>query len=378
MKILLVSHSNFVGGAELCFIEILQSLDSSGENKIFAVFPSIKGSLKEMCKSYCKEVFTQYLPFWTYDGVRISFIKKLSQFISLVSSVRKAHQLIRRIDPDLIITNTSVIPQYAIASKLSRSKHIWFIHELVDEDFGQHFVFGKQFSKWMIGYLSDKVVTNSLFVNSRYISIVKDSKLVMLYQPVSLNYIQIEETIIDKPILELLIIGKVCDFKGQHEAILACNELLRRGVCFRLTIVGTASETYIDYLRGLMLDGVSDFVNFVPFTNKPEHYYQLADIVLVCSRCEALGRITIEAMKMGLPVLASDKGGNIELIRNGVTGYLYKYGNPVDLADKIMILEDSLKRKKIGRNGKEFANKQFNMNNFSKEFESLIQSILNK
>ena len=201
-KILLVSHSNYLGGAELCFYETLKVLHDTGEYDITAVFPKQKGQLKEKCNLYCRSTYDLYLPTWMDSGQRLSFVEKCQRLIQIVNSTIKALKLIKFINPELVITNTSLIPQFAFASKIHTAKHIWFIHELVDEDFGYHFIYGKWLSRKLTGCLSDKVITNSKFVNSRYESFVKHEKLVMLYQPVEIKVEQ-KDVMSESNILEL-------------------------------------------------------------------------------------------------------------------------------------------------------------------------------
>ena len=56
---------------------------------------------------------------------------------------------------------------------------------------------------------------------------------------------------------------------------------------------------------------------------------------------EPLGRVIFESQLFGIPVLASDSGGNTELIKDGVTGYLYKLGNVNELASQILKVKDN-------------------------------------
>ncbi len=370
-KILLISHSNSLGGAELCFIETIKALQLK-QYEIHAVFPSIKGELKSICEPLCKSSSTQYLPSWIEEGEKYPLNTKFKLLINIIVSIRKSIKLINQIKPDIIITNTSVMPQYGIAAKLTHKKHIWFIHELVDEDFGCHFIFGKNLSKKTISYCSETIITNSNFVNRRYILFVKKEKLKMLYQPVEITFPIEDITKKSNNRLSLLIIGKVSEFKGQREAILACKELNKQGIDFNLLIVGAQPSTYLDELKSLVIEDLTDKVEFIPFTSTPSIYYQQSDIVLVCSRCEALGRITIEAMKMGLPVIASNQGGNLELIQNGINGYTYELGKPIDLANKIILLKNIDIRKKMGDNGRRFANENFNFELYTKELNNIL------
>ncbi len=63
-------------------------------------------------------------------------------------------------------------------------------------------------------------------------------------------------------------------------------------------------------------------VAFVPFTGRALTFYSLASAAALPSRIEGLSQSLMEAMALGLPVLASAAGGNAELVRHGQTGLL--------------------------------------------------------
>jgi glycosyltransferase involved in cell wall biosynthesis len=68
----------------------------------------------------------------------------------------------------------------------------------------------------------------------------------------------------------------------------------------------------------------------------------------------------VEAMFSGLPVVASDIGGNSDAVVDGETGYLVETGNTVDLSLKLAdLINDSEKRVVFGENGRKKALKEF-------------------
>ena len=67
----------------------------------------------------------------------------------------------------------------------------------------------------------------------------------------------------------------------------------------------------------------------------PQWSSRQADAALMCSRKEACGRVTMEAMLPGTPVVGTDSGGTAELIRNGVDGFLYAPSDDAMLAEKL-------------------------------------------
>lgn len=62
------------------------------------------------------------------------------------------------------------------------------------------------------------------------------------------------------------------------------------------------------------------------------------DLELICSRSEAFGRVTIEAMLHSIPVIGANSGGTPELIIDKENGLLFQYGDIDELVDKIETL----------------------------------------
>lgn len=92
-----------------------------------------------------------------------------------------------------------------------------------------------------------------------------------------------------------------------------------------------------------------------------------ADLALLTSRSEGLSNTILEAMACGLPVLATDVGGNAELVNDGETGYLL----PVHEADPIAarvtkLLQDIPLAEKMGRRGREILEERYSL-------ESLVE-----
>jgi glycosyltransferase involved in cell wall biosynthesis len=75
--------------------------------------------------------------------------------------------------------------------------------------------------------------------------------------------------------------------------------------------------------------------------------YNAADAIVMSSKCEGLPMALLEAASMGLPAVATDVGGNSEIITDGVTGYLVSPGEPAELADalrRLMMISPACRR----------------------------------
>ena len=76
---------------------------------------------------------------------------------------------------------------------------------------------------------------------------------------------------------------------------------------------------------------------FEGFVGNVEDIYRKLDVLLMCSRAEAFGRVTIEAMLRKVPVIGFDSGGTSELIEDGVTGFKFKNYSEVENALGVLI-----------------------------------------
>jgi len=78
-------------------------------------------------------------------------------------------------------------------------------------------------------------------------------------------------------------------------------------------------------------------VKLVAHCNDMPAAYSLAALVVAPSLVpEGFGRVPVEAMAMGAPVIASRLGGFCETVRSGETGFLVLPGDPQELADAVM------------------------------------------
>ena len=103
-------------------------------------------------------------------------------------------------------------------------------------------------------------------------------------------------------------------------------------------------------------------------------WYRMADACAASSRSEGLPFNIVEAMHVGLPVIASAVKGHTDLIQNGDTGLLYPYGDAGACADRVrQVLEKSELREKLGSRAAEEAEK-YAMAAVRKNIEALYLS----
>jgi glycosyltransferase involved in cell wall biosynthesis len=163
---------------------------------------------------------------------------------------------------------------------------------------------------------------------------------------------------LDAPVLTL--VGQITPWKGQEEAIRALATVRRAHPTATLLIVGEAkfvsratrydNVAYVRRLEDLAAElGLEDAVRFLGERPDVAEILCAADVSLVPSWEEPFGRVVVEAMAMGLPVVATSVGGPAEVIDDGVDGVLVPPRRPDALADATArLLDDDAERGRIG------------------------------
>ena len=169
------------------------------------------------------------------------------------------------------------------------------------------------------------------------------------------------------------LIGRINASKGQYLLIEAMRILKERKMDIKAHLVGHAmDDEYLESLKRRVINyNLEEMVKFQGFTNEPANFMQACDVVLMTSKNETFGLVTIEAMRNGVAVIGSNSGGVLEIIEDKKTGLLFECGNHRDLADKIeKLYKDNNLREKLAQAGKEKAERSFNS---EKQFEKLSE-----
>jgi glycosyltransferase involved in cell wall biosynthesis len=132
----------------------------------------------------------------------------------------------------------------------------------------------------------------------------------------------------------MLSAGRVVKRKGYDYLIQAMPSLDRN---IHLLVLGDGPE--LPALKSLAAElGVDERVHFLGYISSDEEkfrYYSVCDLYVLSSLHEGMGIVVQEAMEFGLPVVATNHGGQVDLIKDGVNGILVPPGDPKALAEAI-------------------------------------------
>ncbi len=160
--------------------------------------------------------------------------------------------------------------------------------------------------------------------------------------------------------LEIVYAGVLIPRKGVHHLIRAFAQVAPEFPQARLAIIGrTENPAYAEELKSLVaelgLDGRVAFVEELPQADLAQRMRRGLVFVLP-SVSEGLGRVAIEAMATGMPVVGSRVGGIPEMVQDGVTGFLVPPGDEAALAERLRwVLEHPQEAEAMGCRAREFA-----------------------
>lgn len=380
MRIAWLSHTGASSaGAELAMLEAISCL-TERQVEIVGIVP-VYGPLSPLLEASGATVVAQSNAWWATPG-GTSILRLGRQAARSVArnvpALRGMSRLLREINPDLVVTNTLAIPLGAVAARNVGLPHVWYRHEFgrLDHDFRFHF--GEHATFAAIDRLSDLVIVNSRSVLEDAPGRRFRSKARLVTYAVVVPPLGPADGLRDG-LLRLVQVGRMAPSKGQKDAIRAAGDLRRRGIDVEIRFVGpTTWPRYSAELHALAAaEGVADLISISGFRPDPAEEVIQADVALTCSRLEAFGRTTVEAMKLGRAVIGARSAGTAELIRDGHTGFTYAPGDAAELASKIeLFARDRSLAPALGANAKSWAGQTFTAERYASELMEVFQEVL--
>lgn len=182
-----------------------------------------------------------------------------------------------------------------------------------------------------------------------------------------------EEYGIGGDVFVLLCASRFAHDKGHRYLVDAIAELKKiTGAKFKCVLAGDGPllEDVKTQVRTLALE---EDIIFTGFRSDIKNLYYGSDLYINSSEHEALSFLIIEALASGLPVIATDMGGNSDIINKETDcGILVKYDDPVELAEAIdRVIRNRELRDKLRENAFRTVDERFNIEKMSEETYNL-------
>ncbi len=179
------------------------------------------------------------------------------------------------------------------------------------------------------------------------------------------------------------VIGRFDPQKGQEHLLRALPAIRQRVPDVTVALMGeeTRGESgYGRYLQKLADElGVRAVVRVLPFTQEVPAFLQATDLIVLPSLSETYGYVLIEALAMGIPVVATEGGGVPEIVEEGRTGLLVPPADPEALASAVTrILTDNALREAMATAARETALSRFDLRRQADELATLLKKTLDE
>jgi glycosyltransferase involved in cell wall biosynthesis len=229
----------------------------------------------------------------------------------------------------------------------------------------------------ILGFRTDLVISNSSAV-AKFISQkegLKETKTHVIYNGIE-NFLGQGDT--QKGIfknadsIKLILVANVKPVKRTLDAVIALDRLVRDGHTVELALAGEKQDkNYVAEINAFIeKNSLTQSVHWLGQVSEPRRILKQADIGLLISESEGLSNTIMEYMQAGLPIIATDVGGNPELVTHDHNGVLIPKGDTVSLANAILRLSsDSELVKNFGRNGQLRIAQQFSVDAMIEQHE---------
>jgi glycosyltransferase involved in cell wall biosynthesis len=379
-NILFVSHTSELNGAERMLLDTIRGFDRRKFSPLLAV--PRPGRLTEAAGGAGIECLV--LPMkWTLTEATKVWKQPFSRLWNIGGACAAA-RLIRSRGISLVVTNTSAVWTGAYAARRMGVPHIWLIHEILD---GERpllkYVCGRKALVRRMIRLSDRIVANSeasvrAFAGSGK-SVVIGNGIAMPNGPApDISALRVS-LCIEPGVPVVGVVGKIYPGKGQMEAVLAADILRRARPGLRLLVVGAVDDArYHERIRETVGRlGLAQNVLLLGYRDDLEGILGLLDVLVVASSVDSLGRIALEAMAIGTPVVAVAKGGLPEVIKDGETGLLVESPEPGLLAAGIArLLDDPVLARRLGEGGRRFVAANYSPTGQVRKIERVLEECL--
>lgn len=373
VKILFVTHYTALYGANRSLLSLVNLL-AKKNYKILVLVPAEGPITHKLTDLKIPFLITTFFDEYYYNnlGSRLLGLKRHLLNRLHFKSILKEVDIF---NPAIIHSNSAGLHLGAkLANKLKRP-HVWHIREYGFEDYhALHNLGKKNHLKWL--NKAAHIISIS--------EVLRQAVLKQVQAPVSVIYngvmskTQMESYLPKNQQKEIIftLAGSFRIEKGQEIAIRSFSQIANEIPQAILHLPGDASNNYGIAMKALANKlGIGKRVKFPGFVNEVDEVYKDTSILLMCSKNEAMGRVTAEAMARFIPVIAYHGGANPELITHEKEGLLYH--TEMEMASAMILLaKDVASYKKMGEAAHQKALALFTEEHYVKSVEEIYAQVL--
>jgi glycosyltransferase involved in cell wall biosynthesis len=370
IKILHICETSGIGGAETVMINIVSNLDTDQFESSAMLFAD--GWLKDKLISYS-------IPVYNVDSTNPRDYSLLWRMI----------KQIRKIKPDIIHSHLPDANFYcSILGFILRIPVIVTYHGKISSSANLRLMARIKYS--VVKHSSTAVVAVSDFLNAELRKAIgfADKKVTTIYNGVRPSYpVPGFDSAAKRKELGIApddyIIANIANMRPDkgYEYFIRAAALIHK-VIPNTTFLIVGEEW--PPVKAMMIDeinkcGMNDYIRLTGFRSDVAELLSTIDIYMLSSVSEGLSISTIEAMSVGVPVVATRCGGPSEIIIDGENGLLVPIRDEKSLADKVIyLLQNKESAKKMAENAKQHVAKYFSIESMITGYQNLYKKVLSR
>ncbi|HLL64494.1 MAG TPA: glycosyltransferase family 4 protein [Micromonosporaceae bacterium] len=319
MDILFVSHSADLLGAERSLLAVVREAVRVGGHRVTVALPA-DGPLRTELVAVGASVVM--LPTRLWMGHRHNRLVGSIRLLQAAWSLGRYRRYLARTRPDLVVTNSVVIPVGAVAARLARIPHVWVVRESLASNPNLRSVLPRSAIARSVGHLAHGIIVISEYVAGQLVRAAPSAGPKVQVIPPAITPWPGAGAATPRHAgsgpERVVMLGRYTSEKGQADAITALGICARAGRPFQLRLAGLGGPDACRAASELATaHGVADLVETTEWTDDPQALYRWADATLMLSRNEAYGRVTVESLMAGTPVIAFRAGASAEILAGG-------------------------------------------------------------
>ena len=386
LKILYVAHERKLGGATKSLIALLELMITKG-HQVCVLVPTLGCPLAKELTARNIDCIPCFFAWWMYPRSWNILLRFAFECLYSVEGLQVKY-IYRRLQklkfsPDIVHTNSSVTDFGARLAKRIGCRHVWHVREYGDADYNLEYMKDKSETWQFMNENSDRILFISNDVYNYFSGFADKRKSIVVYNGIAQKYLVEKKQKNDKT--EFLLASNINRSKNHMLVLRAVKMLADKGIHnFHLNIAGAAtivkdSKLYEEELKRFVSD--NELAGYVSFLGKVDDMIELrkqTDVEIVPSVREAFGRVTVEAMMAGMPVIASASGANVEIVEDEITGILFESNNAGALSDAMSAyIANPQLSTKHGDNGYTRAKRLFTADKNADEVEMCYLDVCN-
>lgn len=379
MKILYIVHTCQMHGATIALLNLLDGVMKCGVIPYLICPNDSDILLSELTKrgiqySSCTYYTNTYPPIKSFRSY-FSFIFRLFKLLrcNLIAQ-NEIEKVVDLFHPDIIHTNVGVIDLGFKVSLKKAIPHVWHLREYQKADFNLNYIPSLRFFRTQVSHSNVISISSDI---AKYFNITTNGVTLFdgVFYEKDVRYLSNKEKY-------FLFVGRLEDSKGIKSLIDVFMTFCKFNTDYKLLIAGDGSKEYKKSLDQFVSKSIyRDRIVFLGFRKDRYDLMSKATALIVPSRCEGFGFITVEGIVNGCLVIGRNSGGTREILYNAVgDDYGFLFDDEKELLD-IMLdvsMADAKKYYNKIRSAQQYASRYSCANNsfmVYKYYQSILANI---